>query len=467
MGRTMFGTSPYLLGRFAPVTRELTVERLPVTGRLPEELDGRFVQIGPNPLRPNRLAPYHWLLGDGMVHGVRLGGGQAQWYRNRWIRTRHISRLLGEQPVPHGPHRMIHDNANTNVVRFAGMTLALAEAGCLPALLSDDLATVGYTDLPGADGRGLTHGFSAHPKQDPETGELHAVTYHPTSHDVRYVVVGADGGLAHTARIPMPGHTPVMHDMALTGHHVVLYDLPVHIALTEAVRGRMPMRWHHRAQARIGVLPVRGTAEQVRWFPVEPCYVFHTVGAFEDGQRVVVDAVRYERSFAEDHELGFECDPALWRWTLDLVTGAVREEQLADHFVEFPQTDPRRTGRPHRWAHFMAADRIPPGGDRMPPWTRLLRTDLHTGATETQRFGGGSGGGARPGEGVFVPRGPDAPEGDGWILCYVFRPETGLSEIAVLDSTDFAGDPVAVVHLPVRMPAGFHSSWLPAGPDRT
>ncbi|WP_255455456.1 carotenoid oxygenase family protein [Microlunatus sp. Gsoil 973] len=76
----------YLDGVFAPVPDEIDAYDLEVTGTLPPELDGRYLRNGPNP----RLGsdPGHWFGGAGMLHGVRLSGGRAEWYRNRWIDTR-------------------------------------------------------------------------------------------------------------------------------------------------------------------------------------------------------------------------------------------------------------------------------------------------------------------------------------------------------------------------------------------
>ncbi len=76
---------PYLSGLHRPMEAELTLTDLPVTGVIPQALDGRYLRIGPNPIAPNP-ASYHWFIGDGMVHALRLQGGRAVWYRNRWIR---------------------------------------------------------------------------------------------------------------------------------------------------------------------------------------------------------------------------------------------------------------------------------------------------------------------------------------------------------------------------------------------
>ena len=76
-------TSQWLTGNFGPVTEEVTAVDLAVTGTIPDGLDGRYLRNGPNPRGEVDPASYHWFTGDGMVHGVRLRDGRAEWYRNR------------------------------------------------------------------------------------------------------------------------------------------------------------------------------------------------------------------------------------------------------------------------------------------------------------------------------------------------------------------------------------------------
>ena len=91
---------------------EVTATDLPVTGHIPEHLDGRYLRNGPNPVAEVDPAIYHWFTGDGMVHGVRLADGKAHWYRNRWIRSDAVSAALGKPPAP-GPRHGVNDTVNT------------------------------------------------------------------------------------------------------------------------------------------------------------------------------------------------------------------------------------------------------------------------------------------------------------------------------------------------------------------
>src|ERR1700761_2511615 len=221
----MAGDNRFLDGAFAPVDEEITAFDLPVTGQLPAELNGRYLRNGPNPLGLDDPG-YHWFLGAGMVHGVRLRDGRAEWYRNRWVRSKAVA-AAHHEPWPGGP---VHENtdfaANTHIISHAGRTLATVEAGSLPYELSAELDTVGPFDFGGT----LPGGFAAHTKLDHRTGELHAIAYFWAWNKVQHVVVSSAGQVIRTTDIPVPD-SPMMHDFALTQNHVVLLALPVTFSL--------------------------------------------------------------------------------------------------------------------------------------------------------------------------------------------------------------------------------------------
>jgi len=110
--------SPFLVGIHEPMQSELTLQDLVVTGSIPAGLDGRYLKMGANPVRPDP-AGHHWFLGDGMVHGIAIRDGRALWYRNRWIRSRLAAAALGRAAAP-GPRRGRNDTVNTNVVDIGG-----------------------------------------------------------------------------------------------------------------------------------------------------------------------------------------------------------------------------------------------------------------------------------------------------------------------------------------------------------
>ena len=443
----MIGDNPYLSGALAPVPDEVLALDLPVTGTLPEELEGRWLRNGPNPLGPTDPATHHWFLGDGMVHGVRLCGGRAEWYRNRWVRGPRVAEALGE-PHPAGTSFGDRDfGPNTSVGGFAGKTWAMVEAGTTPMTLTYELDTIDYDDFEGT----LPAGFTAHPKFDPTTGELHGVCYaYPDLPDrVQHVVVGSEGTVSSVTDVPVDG-MPMVHDMSLTETNVLIYDLPVCLDLEMAIGGSpFPFSWNPNHPARVGVLPRAGTADDVVWCEAPQAYVFHPVNAYDTGDGgVVVDVCRYDSMFDQDRRgpVG-DSAPTLARWTVDSTTRRVTEKPLADGHHEFPAHDPRVATRSYRYAY--TADGLTLG-----PTTRI---DVETSASVIHDHGKGRYG-AEP---VVIPKDRSTTEDDVWVLVCVNDRAGGPAELVVLDGGDLASPPVARVHLPRRVPDGFHGSWIP------
>jgi carotenoid cleavage dioxygenase len=479
-------SNPYLDGNFGPVTEELTTGALEVTGELPDWLDGRYLRIGPNPLGATDPATYHWFLGDGMVHGVRLRDGRAEWYRNRYVRSDHVATALGESPIRGRRHAGFDLSPNTNVIQHGGRTLALIEAGPRPYELTDDLDTVGPCDFDGT----LRGGYTAHPHTDPATGELHSISYFwGWGNRVRYDVVGADGRVRRSVDVRTHGR-PMIHDFALTENHVVLFDLPVsfnpkravspmpapmrpvaratlaalsRVAIPASVSAAMaggggtgvdygalafPYTWDPSYPARVGVLPRSGTSKDVRWFEVDPCYVFHTLNAYEDGDTIVCDVVRHPKSFATEMRGPNEGPPTLERWRIDLTSGKVLEERVDDQGQEFPRIDERLTGRRHRYGYAVG---VGPEGSNC-----VIKHDLVSGGRTVQQLGPSTG---MASEFVFVPAADDAAEDDGVLMGFGYDGETDRSDLTLLDAGTL--EPVAAVHLPVRVPQGFHGNWAP------
>lgn len=446
----------FLSGLHTPVTEERTITDLAVTGTIPAELSGRYVRIGPNPFKPDPRG-HHWFVGDGMVHGVCLKQGKAEWYRNRYVRSRKLEAQGGPAAAPGPRLSPDFDTVNTNVIQHRGKTYALVEAGSFPVELSHELETVTYTDLAGT----LHVPFTAHPHEDPQTGELHAITYAGTVHDtVWYVRVSPEGKVTREVAIPVE-HGPSIHECSITANHVFVFDLPVTFSMNAVIGGStFPYRWNPDHKARVGLLPRDGGAQDVIWCAVDPVYVFHVANSFdaEDGT-VVVDLCVYESMF-EPASGGAVDGPAgkplgLERWTIDPVTRTVHRETIDATPQEFPRPDERFFGQPYRYAWSMGLATANPAdfiGD-----APIFAFDLHTGERTVRDFGPGK----VPGEFVFVPRSADAPEGDGWLMGYVIDAAAGTTDLVILAAQDIAGEPVATVHIPCRIPPGFHGNWLP------
>lgn len=439
----------YLAGIFAPVAEEVTLADLAVTGTLPAELDGRYLRNGPNPVAPDP-ATYHWFSGDGMVHGLRLRDGRAEWYRNRWVRSGSTAAALGEDD-PGGPiHETMDFAVNTNVVGLAGRTYAIVEAGAFPVELTDELDTIARNDFDGT----LSTSYTAHPKVHAATGDVHAVTYFFAEESVHHVVIGADGRVKRDVEIPVDGR-PMVHDHALSATRVALLDLPAQFDLEALHEGGFPYSWVEDRAARVGLLPIDGSADDVVWCEVEPCYVYHPSNAVDlpDGS-FQVEVVRHPSTFRSERRGPDEGPPVLVRWTVDPSAGKVREEVLDDLPIEFPRFDERRAGEPYRYTYASSvglADATTADGS-------VVRYDLETGSRQQWHPGGGR----FAGEFVVVARDGSTAEDDAWLVGLVHDEPAGTAALAVLAADDLESGPVATVHIPVRIPVGFHGNWVPA-----
>ena len=439
-------TPAHLLGNGRPVAEERTSSDLKVNGSIPKELDGRYVRTGANPLSGTSEHPF---FGDGMIHGVRLHDGKAKWYRNRYVQTPFIKDPSVDILDPSVLADMTASKANTHIVGHAGKILALEE-GHFPYVVDGDLSTVGPTDFKGV----LKGSFTAHPKICPVTGELLAFGYSAFEPYLRYLRVSAEGKLVQTENITVGGPT-MMHDFNITQNYVIFMDLPAVFDLQLAMSGEMPIRWDDDYPARLGVMPRNGTDDQVKWYEINPCYVFHPMNAYEDGDKIVLDVARFSHMW-RDSAMDFP-SPELWRWTIDTRIGRVQEEQIDDRPAEFPRVADSVVGLEHRYGYMMGmADRGSPD-DPMSAAGAILKYDRHTDVRTQIELGRGCVGG----EPVFVPSASPTSEDDGYLMTYVHDAQSDTSRFVVMDAATMDNTPVASIELP-RVPNGFHGSWIPA-----
>jgi carotenoid cleavage dioxygenase-like enzyme len=433
-------------GALAPVASEVDLVPLHVTGTIPEDLHGVLVRNGPNPLsgRFEGEGMLSWWPEDAMLHAVAFEHGRVSGYRNRWLRTRRWARVHAPESESSWPDT----NPNVNVIRHAGEILALAEGG-MPLAITPALDTLGTARVHA----GVSAGMTAHPKIDPQSGELVTFRADWKAPYLRYGVTDALGKTAVDMEIALPAPS-MMHDIAITATHSVLLDLNVDYDFSMLSRGhRMPLRWRDEHVARLGVIARHGG--EVRWFEIAPCFILHVVNAYnEDETTIVLDAVRYpwflrlvaDGAAFEDNPLG-----VLWRYRIDLATGTVQEMQVGDDGIEMPRINEQLTGLPYRYLY--AVEQPTPVEMR-----GIVRYDWLTGKLERYAVPPGD----QNSEPVFVPRRGATAEDDGWLLCCVYRQATDTSDVVVLDARDITAGPIATVHLPTRIPAGFHGAWLAA-----
>ncbi|GAA2808468.1 carotenoid oxygenase family protein [Kitasatospora paracochleata] len=441
---------PYLTGHYTPVADEITATELTVEGTLPPELTGRLLRNGHNP-KPG-VTPTHWFKGSGMVHGIRLREGRAEWYRNRWVHTPAF-----DEGAPYmtekGPD-LTASTAGTHIIEHGGRLLALCESN-YPFELTPELETIGAHDFGGK----LRTAMTAHPKEDPVTGELHFFGSSPFPPFLTYYVSDAKGDIVHTAEIP--GATASLkHDFAITRRHVVFIE--GNVTFDPREHSGIPYAWSDQQPARIGVMP-RGEngTRQIRWFSIEPGNMLHVANAYEDGSgRIVLEGPTVDRE-------GFRLSWNWWigapdrgtepntrsytrRWVIDLTDGTVDEQIVDDLAVEFPTLNEAYLGAENRYHYAISFP-----DDKGFGGYGVVKYDRTTGARRIHQAGD-----ARlPSEAVFVAADGAGREDDGYLLTVVSDLKQDASQLLVLDASGL--DTIATVHLPRRVTAGIHGSWIP------
>ncbi|WP_296598488.1 carotenoid oxygenase family protein [Phenylobacterium sp.] len=453
--------NPYLAGNFAPVRSEDDFD-LVVKGEIPAGLRGALFRIGPNPQFEPRDPNHHWFSGDGMVHGFYVADGKVG-YRNRYVRTpkwelehEHGRSLFGTFGNPMTTDPLAQGNeggvANTNIVWHAGKLLALEEGHHPFAMDPRTLASKGYD-------REFKGKVTAHPKIDPVTGEMiwfaYSVGPMPFARGVSYGVTNADGSLKSRQDFEAP-YACMVHDFMVTQNHVLFPILPLTGSLERAMSGKPAFAWEPEKGSYVGVMRRDADVSTIRWFNTEACYVFHPLNAWEEGDKIYCDVMRYDVAplFPKaDGSPGERAAARLVRWTFDLAgaSDAIKETPLDDLDGEFPRVDPRVETLKHRHGWY-AADPTFSGTIKQ---CAIAHLDLSTGKRQVYQLNGGD----LTSEPVFVPRSADAAEGDGWLTGVIWRAAENRSDLAIFEAQDIAKGPIAIAEMPRRVPFGFHGNW--------
>jgi carotenoid cleavage dioxygenase-like enzyme len=440
--------SPFLSGAFAPVFDERDDTKLTVEGAIPDRLRGVFMRVGPNPqFKPDNHYAYPFD-GTGMIHAIYIESGRAR-YRNRWVLTKEV---LEERAAGHRiynsnfnspPHA---DLANTNIIRHGGRYLALYEAG-VPYEVDHDLNTRGLFDYDGK----LPTVMSAHPKLDPATGELLSIAYSSETGALAYLRADKTGRLDRIVPFQAPWPT-MIHDISITKHHVVAFIGP---AVFDHSRTGPPVTWQPDRGTMVAVMPRHAkTGEEVKWIKGAPFFQFHTMNAFSDGNRIEVTVPWYDSFALTKRANRLE----LHRLVLDTDKNTMEDQILDDRACEFPRINDAYLGRRARYGYVGMRDPRPNEAPQSGAFEAIARYDLVTGSKIVRQFPAG----VTICEPLFVADPQGKAEDDGFV--FTFAHEAGSSEgsFMILDARHLEGKPLAVVRLPRRVPAGLHSSWMPA-----
>ncbi|CAH8306387.1 unnamed protein product [Eruca vesicaria subsp. sativa] len=472
--------SVQIAGNYFPVPECPVRQSLPVEGTIPDSINGVYVRNGANPMF-NPIAGHHLFDGDGMVHAVKITNGSAS-YACRFTKTERLiqekrlgrpvfPKAIGELHGHSGIARLMlfyarglcglvnNQNgvgvANAGLVYFNNRLLAMSEDD-LPYQLkitqTGDLQTVGRYDFEGQ----LKSTMIAHPKLDPVTKELHALSYDVVKKPyLKYFKFSPDGVKSPEVEIPL--ETPTMiHDFAITENFVVIPDQQVVFKLGEMIAGNSPVVFDDEKVSRLGIMPKDATdAAEIIWVDSpEETFCFHLWNAWEspESEEVVVIGSCMSPADSIFNERDESLKSVLTEIRINLKTRESTRRAVLNEEVnlEIGMVNRNRLGRKTRFAFLAIAD----------PWPKVsgfAKVDLFTGEMEKYFYGSEKYGG----EPFFLPSGSvngGENEDDGYIFCHVHDEEKEMSELLIINAVNLKLE--ATIRLPSRVPYGFHGTFV-------
>lgn len=476
-----FPDSPAFTGFNKPSRIEADIADLQHEGTIPAELDGAFFRVQPDPQFPPRLGDDISFNGDGMITRFHFHDGQCD-FRQRWARTDKWKlenaageALFGAYRNPLTDHESVQGQyrgtANTNAWLFGGKLWALKEDS--PALVMDPatMETMGYEKF---GGKMTGETFTAHPKVDPDTGNMVAIGYAASgmhTDDVTYYEIGPQGELVREEWFKVPYYC-MMHDFAVTPDYLVLHIVPSVGSWEQLEQGKPAFMFDTTLDAYLGVIPRRDglRQEDIRWFRRSNCFASHVMNAWQEGSEIHFVTPESKNNFfpffPDIHGAPFnpmESVTNLTEWVVDMASNGeefAAIERLSDTFSEFPRIDDRFTGRKNRYTWGLEVDMRRPveqvgGSAGGAPMNCLFFKDLETGE-ERHWWAGPTSTLQEP---CFIPRSPDAPEGDGWIVQVCNRLAEHRSDLLLFDALDIEAGPIATIHVPIRLRFGLHGNF--------
>jgi all-trans-8'-apo-beta-carotenal 15,15'-oxygenase len=452
-------------GGFRSLEEEQSYQIADVDGEVPRALRGTLYRNGSG---RNQLAGQwfpHWFDGDGMITAVRFDEGGIH-FRNRFAatpsyrdetRAGHIlNRGFGKMRpggVLANALRQPANVSNTSVVMESGRLLSLWEGGPPYELDPATLETRGIADFGGT-----LKAFSAHPKIDPESGELFnfGIDYGAKTTLTPYRI--ANGAATRLPPVTLP--YPLMnHDFVLTRNHLVFCLGPILVRSLKMVLGLSSfdgaLHWEGGKPTLILLVPRDGRGAP-RFIETEAFFQFHFANGYEEDGALVLDLARYPdysvigqalRDYWRS-EWPSKGMAALTRLRVDLGSGKVESRSFAAGSAnEFPTINPRYVGQRYRYSYMACSDQ-PQGLQR-----QIARVDVESGAVATHDFGANG----YAGEPLFVPTG--SAEDDGVVVVLAFDAAEQRSAVVGLDARDIGGKPLFTARLRHHVPYPLHGCF--------
>lgn len=470
-----FPSTPTFTGHNAPVRAECDIYDLVIEGTLPDEIEGAWYRSIPDPQYSPMLGDDVYISGDGMVSVFRFEKGHVD-FRLRYVQTERWKNERAARRSLYGRYRNPYTDdpsvrgkgrgvANTTPFFHGGRLLALKEDARAWELDPDTLATVGEWDYAG---KLRSQTMTAHPRLDPDTGELYFFGYEAdglATRDIAYCVANARGELIREQWFKAP-YCALMHDFVVTKEHAVFACFPIAADLSRLQQGGPHWVWDPALGTRVGIMPRDGDVAEMRWFHGELCSGFHFANAFTDGHVVHVDfsltnvpVFPFIRADSNLRIEQYELAGALERWSFDLSDpdGRVERRVLAPagDLPRIADKDAMRDYEILYYEHYEPGVGPPiPTGAVGPGFNALSRLEVKTGRRLTLPM--------QPRvtlqEAVHIPS--KQPGHEGYLAFVVDVHDENLSEVFIVSARYPDRGPIAKIKVPLRLRSGVHGSWV-------
>ncbi|MEX2524738.1 MAG: carotenoid oxygenase family protein, partial [Gammaproteobacteria bacterium] len=451
-----------------------------VEGKIPDDLNGTFYRVGPDfqyPPVPGNI-PFD---GEGHVSMFRFKNGHVD-FKSRYARTQRFKAQAEARRTLFGMYRnpftddpsvkgLSRSTANTHVVHHNGRLLALKEDSRPVAMDPHTLETL--DDCLDFDSQLESETFTAHPKFDPETGEMIAFGYEAKgfmTDDINVFSVDRKGTINWSAWIKVP-YVGMLHDFAVTQKHIAFLAVPMVADLEQMKNGGVHFAWDTTLPSWFGVMRRGSDGSDLRWYEGPECCATHVMGAFSDGDKVYVDM-----DLAPSNQFPFfpyvhgeRFDPAkatgyVHRLSVDLSKKADNydmEVMYPTHGGVLPRQDDRYNTVPYNIGFMPVHDPDrpfkPETGPGFPP--NNCYTMFNHANRKTSTFWVGDSSSLQ--ECCFAPRSRNAPEGNGYLIGMANRLlEGGRSDLLILDTQSLEDGPVATIRMPFQVYGQIHGWWV-------
>jgi carotenoid cleavage dioxygenase-like enzyme len=464
-------------GYNAPSRIECDVYDLVVEGNLPSEINGSWYRTIPDPQYPPMLGHDTYLSGDGMISVFRFENGHVD-FKMRYVMTDRLKSDRAARRGQFGLYRNPYTDDpkvrginrcanNTTPIFHAGKLFALKEDGLAMELHPQTLDTLGVWNY---NGKLRSKTMTAHPRPDPESGELHFFGYEAAglaTPDVAYCVADKEGQLVREDWFKVP-YVSLMHDFAVTKEHVIFPVFPTIADLSRIQAGGVHWVWQPDKDTFIGIMPRDGSVDQMRWFRRPASSAFHIFNAYTEGKFVHVDLslskmppfpfIQEASHIAPSPE---NMTGSVVRWTFDM-------SKPGEKFEEFdlaPGGDLPRVAMKDSMLDYSVGyyERFDPQSG--PPliagpvgvgFNTVSRLEIKSGRVQSMHLDVP----ATVQEPVHIPS--KKPGHEGYLAFIADLHTENLSDVLILEAEHIEKGPIARIKLPLRLRTQVHGNWVSA-----